>query len=99
MLSRAGRFRAVSNNLQVKEVKHEGKRYIICLNPQEAERNRLTRQAIISDLLRKLKESPSSFIGNSGYRRYLKRGQRPEIDWAKVKEEEKYKPPGAYGQH
>jgi len=90
VLSRAGRFREVADNLKVKEVRHEGKRYIVCLNPQEAERDRLARQAMVTDLQKKLKESPSSLIGNTGYRRYLKTGQRPEIDWDKVKTEERY---------
>ena len=90
VLSRAGRFRTVADNLKVKEVCHEGKRYIVCVNPQEAERDRLARQAIVSDLERKLAESPSSLIGNTGYRRYLKRGSRPEIDWEKVKSGERY---------
>ena len=90
VLSRAGRFRRVTDNLKVKEVRHEGKRYVVCLNPSEAERDRLSRQAMVSDLERKIAESPASLIGNTGYRRYLKRGMRPEIDWDKVKAEERY---------
>ena len=90
VLSRAGRFRQVTDNLRVKEVRHEGKRYVVCQNPQEAERDRLARQAMVSDLERKIAESPSSLIGNTGYRRYLKAGQRPEIDWEKVRSEERY---------
>lgn len=34
VLSRAGRFRQVNGNLKVKEVEHNGKRYIVCLNPR-----------------------------------------------------------------
>lgn len=90
VLSRAGRFRQVTDNLRVKEVRYEGKRYIVCLNPSEAERDRLSREAMVADLERKIKDSPSSLIGNTGYRRYLKAGQRPEIDWGKVKAEERY---------
>lgn len=90
VLSRAGRFREVAENLKVKEVRHEGKRYVVCLNPQEAERDRLSRQTMVADLERKIKESPASLVGNTGYRRYLKAGQRPEIDWGKVKTEERY---------
>jgi hypothetical protein len=90
ILSRPGRFREVADNLKVKEVRYQGKRYIVCLNPQEAERDRLSREAMVADLQRKIAESPSSLIGNTGYRRYLKAGQRPEIDWDKVREEERY---------
>ena len=90
ILSRPGRFREVADNLKVKEVRYQGKRYIVCLNPQEAEHDRLSREAMVADLKRKIAESPSSLIGNTGYRRYLKAGQRPEIDWDKVKAEERY---------
>jgi len=90
VLSRAGRFRAVSDNLKVKEVRHEGKRYIVCVNPEQAEHDRAAREAIISDLRAKLKKGASQLIGNSGYRRYLKLGQKPEIDWERVKTEERY---------
>ncbi len=90
VLSRAGRFREVAANLKVKEVKHAGKRYIVCLNPAAAERDRLQREAILADLSAKLKRSPASLIGNTGYRRYLKKGPRPEIDWEKAKAEERY---------
>jgi len=90
VLSRAGRFRTVSGNLKVKEVRHDGKRYIVCVNPEEAEHDRRAREAIIEDLEAKLRKGASSLIGNSGYRRYLKMGQKPEIDWEKVKREERY---------
>jgi hypothetical protein len=43
----------------------------------------------MEDLKRKLKTSASSLIGNSGYRRYLKMGEKPEIDWEKVAAEER----------
>lgn len=90
VLSRAGRFREVADNLEVKEVAREGKRYVVCVNPQEAERDRRARQDMVADLERKIAECPSSLIGNTGYRRYLKRGSRSEIDWEKVKAEERY---------
>lgn len=90
VLSRAGRLREVADNLKVKEVRYQGKRYIVCLSPQEAERDRLSRESMLADLQRRIKESPASLIGNSGFRRYLKAGQRPEIDWEKVREEERY---------
>lgn len=90
VLSRAGRYHEVSENLKVKEVIHQGRRYIACLNPAEAEHDRATRQALLSDLERKIRERPSSLYGNSGFRRYLKRGSRPAIDWEKVKDEERY---------
>ncbi len=90
VLSRAGRYREVSGNLRVKEVRHGGRRYIVCMNPEQAEHDRAAREAIISDLQAKLKRGASSLIGNSGYRRYLKLGAKPEIDWERVKTEERY---------
>ena len=90
VLARAGRYKEVAPNLKVKEVVHNGRRYIVCQNPAEAEHDRTAREAMLADLKRKIAESPSSLIGNSGFSRFLKRGSRPEIDWAKVKEEEKY---------
>lgn len=90
VLARAGRYKEVSANLKVKEVVHAGRRYIVCSNPAEAEHDRAAREAMVADLERKIADSPSSLVGNSGYRRFLKRGSRPEIDWAKVKDEERY---------
>jgi len=97
VLSRGGRYARVVDgeggeveNLKVKEVILGGERYILCLNPEEAKRDREVRRAILSDLEEKLKKAPSSLFGNSGYRRYLKLGKRPEIDWGKVKEDERY---------
>lgn len=90
VLSRAGRFSKVKENLKIKEVRYNGKRYILCLNPEEAEHDRLTREAILNDLEGKLRKGASFLIGNSGYRRYLKMGEKPVIDWEKVREEERY---------
>ena len=90
VLARAGRYEEVAPNLKVKEVVHAGRRHIVCQNPAEAEHDRTAREAVLADLERKIAESPSSLIGNSGFRRFLERGSRPETDWAKVKEEERY---------
>jgi len=43
--ARAGRYREVRPNLRVKDVSVEGRRYVVCLNPEEAEKDR-------ADLLR-----------------------------------------------
>lgn len=91
VLSRAGRYKEVAPNLKVKEVFHEGKRYILCLNPEEQRKNLAEREAILAALEEKLKRGAASLIGNTGYRRYLKveRGSM-SINAAKVKEEEKH---------
>ena len=91
VLSRAGKYREVKDNLKVKEVQIEGRRYIVCLNPEEAERDRAEREAIRESLRRKLKEGAKALIGNRGYRKYLKIEKTSiEIDEEKIKSEERF---------
>jgi transposase len=91
VLSRAGKYREVKDNLKVKEVQTEGKRYIVCLNLEEAERDAIERQAIIESLEKKLKEGANALIGNRGYKRYLRIDKTSiEIDEAKIKSEERF---------
>jgi Transposase DDE domain len=52
-LSRQGRYQTVRDNLRVKEVRLEhtpGKRWIVCHNPAEAERDKATRDAAVARL-------------------------------------------------
>ena len=91
VLSRGGRYQVVDENLKVKEVMHEGERYIICLNPKEAERDRLAREEMLADLTRKLKQGPKQLVGNRGYRRYLKfTGATVSIDEEKIAFEKRF---------
>ncbi|MFC1543953.1 IS1634 family transposase [Gemmatimonadota bacterium] len=59
VLSRPGRFRAIRENLQIKEVRvGEGDhacRYVVCFNPQEAERQRHHRQEVLKELRAELR--------------------------------------------
>jgi transposase len=72
VLARAGRYHEVSGNLEVKEVAIEGRRYIVCLNPEEATRDAETRNAILEALREKLESNVKALVGNRGYRRYLR---------------------------
>jgi hypothetical protein len=54
ILARPGRYHEVDHNLKVKEVIHERVRYVICLNPEEQERDRLARQEVVTRLKEKL---------------------------------------------
>jgi transposase len=91
VLSRAGRFRQVKDNLKVKEVEHDGKRYIVCLNPDEERKDAAARKAIIEALKTKLKRGAKQLVGNTGYRRYLKvESGSVKIDAAKGASEKKY---------
>lgn len=84
--------------LFIKEVKVDSARYIVCRNEAEAEKDRSERQAIIAGLANQLKKGDKALIGNSAYRRYLRRvrsedgKQEPafEIDPGKLAEEARY---------
>ena len=60
--------------LFAKEVKVEGKRYIVCRNEAEAEKDRKDREAIVTALDAQLKRGDKALVRNSAYRRYLRRG-------------------------
>lgn len=91
ILRRAGRFRVVADNLEVKEAYTQGRRYIVCHNPEQAEKDRADQEMILSALEEKLKKGQTGLIGNKGFRRYLRieRGA-VKIDTRKVEAEEKY---------
>jgi hypothetical protein len=80
--------------LFVKEVKIGAARYILCRNEAEAERERNERQAIVAGLSKQLARRDKALIGNSAYRRYLRRtasgdgkpGPAFEIDPGKLAE-------------
>ena len=82
--------------LFVKEVKIEGKRYIVCRNEAEAEKDRKDREAIVAALDAQLKKGDKALIGNSAYRRYLRKTpemkHRPafEIDPGKLAQEARF---------
>lgn len=73
VLSRAGRYQGIAENLDVKEVWQGQKRYIICRNPQESLKDAQARETILQRIQEKLADNGAkSLIGNKGYARYLK---------------------------
>ena len=78
--------------LFVKEVKAEGRRYIVCRNEAEAEKDAADRQAIVAALEEQLKKGDKALIGNSAYRRYLRATSKKafEIDIGKLADEARY---------
>jgi len=79
--------------LFVKEVKTEGRRYIVCRNEAEAEKDAADRQAIVTALDQQLKRGDKALIGNSAYRRYLRTTSKSrtfEIDPGKLADEARY---------
>ena len=65
--------KAGETQLFVKQVKVEGKRYIVCRNEAEAEKERKDREAIVAAIDAQLKKGDKALIGNSAYRRYLRK--------------------------
>jgi hypothetical protein len=59
--------------LFVKEVQATRRRYIVCRNEAEAAKDAADRQAIVAALEQQLKRGDKALIGNSAYRRYLRR--------------------------
>jgi transposase len=77
--------------LKVKQVVHDGTRYIVCVNSRQARKDAADRQAIVSALKEQLKKGAKSLVGNKGYRRYLKIAKdSARIDTDKVKEESRF---------
>ena len=79
--------------LFVKQVMIGKQRYIVCRNEAEAQKERADRQAIVAALERQLEKGDKALIGNSAYRRYLRRvgsGAAFEIDPGKLAEEARY---------
>lgn len=58
--------------LKVKEVRINGRRYVVCVNPEQVEHDRRQRAQIVSGLREQLRQGDKSLVGNKGYRRYLK---------------------------
>ena len=54
-------------------MKAEGVRYVVCRNEAEAENDRKDREAIVAALDAQLKKGDKALIGNSAYRRYLRK--------------------------
>ena len=65
--------KAGETQLFVKQVKVEGVRYVVCRNEAEAENDRKDREAIVASLDAQLKKGDKALIGNSAYRRYLRK--------------------------
>ena len=73
-------------DLAVKEVKIQGRRYIVCRNEEEARKDAETRAKLLDGLQRKLAAGAKSLVANTGYRRFLAapEGDGFAIDPAKV---------------
>ena len=100
VLSRGGRYREVHSPrerssdpspLKVKEVCVDERRYVVCLNDEEARKDCAERNAIVAGLRKQLKRGDKSLVGNKGYRKYLaSSGKTFSIDEAKVKRDARF---------
>jgi hypothetical protein len=87
------RVNGEQTQLFAKEVKVEGRRYIVCRNEAEAAKDAADRQAIVAALDQQLKRGDKALIGNSAYRRYLRTTSDRrafEIDPGKLADEARY---------
>jgi len=102
VLSQPGRYKKLADNLQAKEILLEnGKRYIVCYNPLEAERQAHHRQEIVAMLEEELKNHKNRKITNKWaidllasrrYKRYLTITEQEtvRIDRKAIKDAAKY---------
>jgi transposase len=105
VLSKRGRYTTFRDNLQAKEVivgdGERRKRYILCFNPKEAERQHKHRQDVIACLERELQSHPNSnasaqwaieLLASRRYKRYLRvtKSGYIRIDRGAVRQAAKY---------
>ncbi len=101
VVARAGRYAEVHpksddpddpSPLQVKEVwVEDARRYVVCVNEDQATKDRHDRDAVVASLRDALRHGDKSLVGNKGYRKYLRGGgQQFTIDEDKIKEEARY---------
>jgi hypothetical protein len=92
ILSCAGRFQNVADNLEVKEVLFDGRRYIVCRNPEEAKKDAAARGAIIGKLKDTIEHhGPKALVKNRGYARFLKiRKDGVSINTAAVEADQRF---------
>jgi len=92
VLSRAGRYHKVDDNLEVKEVLVNGHRYAVCHNTQAEERDRKRREEIIDRAREDLsKKGAQAFIMPRGLRRFVElKGGELALREAVIRKEARY---------
>lgn len=71
VLADPGPFRSLADGLQVKDVRLGERRYVVCRNPAEAERDARLRDGILDRLRATLRHGPKAVVGNRGFARFL----------------------------
>ena len=77
---------------EAKAVTLAGRRYVVCRNRDEMNKDAAARAAILAALERQLKKGDKSLVGNKGYRRFLATPNDGHfaIDRAKAEEDAKF---------
>ena len=101
VVARAGRYAEVHaksdkrndpSPLKVKEVwVEDARRYVVCVNEDQAAKDRHDREAVVAALRNALRQGDKSLAGNKGYRKYLRAaGKQFAVDEDKIEEEARY---------
>src|SRR5512144_460232 len=78
--------------LAIKDVTIAGRRYVLCRNEEEANKDAEARAAILAGLERKLAQGDKALVANTGFRRFLAepKGEGFTIDPAKVEADARF---------
>jgi len=92
VLKARGRYRKVEESLHVKDISLDGKRYVLCFNPIEAEHQRRIREIVVFQLKQQLQKDIKSLVKNRQYRRFLRVKDKKQItmDENAIKSEARY---------
>ncbi len=101
VVARAGRYAEVHpksddrndpSPLKVKEVWVEDtRRYVVCVNQDQATKDRFDREAVVASLRDALGHGDKSLVGNKGYRKFLRAGGKQfSVDEDKIQQEARY---------
>jgi hypothetical protein len=72
VLRETGPFERVEENLEVREVTTNGRRYVVCRNPFEAVKDAEARAALVRKIEAALQHGPKQLVGNKGFARFLR---------------------------
>ena len=86
------RTRRKESDYGAKAVMLGGRRYIVCINHQEAQKDAADRVALVAALEQQLKRGDKALVANTGYRRFLATAGKSHfvIDRAKVAEDARF---------
>ena len=74
--------RAKQVDYEAKSVELAGRRYIVCRNHHEAQKDATDRASIVAALQLQLAKGDKALVGDTGYRRYLTPAPRPGVSLA-----------------